>query len=146
MSNYELYHHGILGMKWGVRRYQNPDGTLTDEGRKRIEKANNRINVYSKRERGLSNAYEIKKEYADKYRSDSSKYPPRNNFIKLMRKYTQFVLDLQARDAKVYADIGKSKLQREINRIGKMPYAKLDVYLADIWNLPYDRYEVRSVN
>ena len=30
-----LYHHGIKGMKWGVRRYQNPDGTLTAEGRKR---------------------------------------------------------------------------------------------------------------
>ncbi len=30
-----LEHHGILGMKWGVRRYQNPDGTLTAEGRVR---------------------------------------------------------------------------------------------------------------
>lgn len=33
--NTELYHHGILGQKWGVRRYQNPDGTLTAEGKKR---------------------------------------------------------------------------------------------------------------
>lgn len=30
-----LCHHGIKGQKWGVRRYQNPDGTLTEEGKKR---------------------------------------------------------------------------------------------------------------
>lgn len=34
----ELYHHGIKGQKWGIRRYQNPDGTLTAEGRKRYGK------------------------------------------------------------------------------------------------------------
>ena len=31
----ELYHHGIKGQKWGIRRYQNPDGTLTEAGLKR---------------------------------------------------------------------------------------------------------------
>lgn len=30
-----LSHHGILGMKWGIRRFQNSDGSLTEEGRRR---------------------------------------------------------------------------------------------------------------
>ena len=36
MDNYELYHHGVKGMKWGVRRYQNKDGSLTPAGKKRM--------------------------------------------------------------------------------------------------------------
>lgn len=34
----ELYHFGIKGMHWGVRRYQNPDGTLTSAGKRRLKK------------------------------------------------------------------------------------------------------------
>lgn len=37
MDNNEIAHHGILGMKWGVRRYQNKDGSLTPAGKRRIQ-------------------------------------------------------------------------------------------------------------
>ena len=35
----ELYHHGIQGQRWGFRRFQNEDGTLTDAGKKRYDES-----------------------------------------------------------------------------------------------------------
>lgn len=46
----ELYHHGIKGMKWGVRRYQKPSGRLTSEGYKKYY-TNGRINAAGKKAR-----------------------------------------------------------------------------------------------
>lgn len=43
IDNNELYHHGIKGQKWGVRRFQNPDGTRIDRGRAREIKRNTKM-------------------------------------------------------------------------------------------------------
>lgn len=36
--NNQIWHWGVKGMKWGVRRYQNTDGSLTDAGKKRYDR------------------------------------------------------------------------------------------------------------
>lgn len=48
-----LCHHGILGQKWGVRRYQNKDGSLTSDGKRR----------YSRKEINADYSKTWKKEY-----------------------------------------------------------------------------------
>ena len=50
--NDKLAHNGILGMKWGNRRFQNPDGTLTEEGRRRYLKNPNKRRDGSSEEEG----------------------------------------------------------------------------------------------
>lgn len=64
MSNYNyntLCHHGIKGQKWGIRRFQNEDGTLTAEGRKRYGIENGIMSeegkkLYEKDHKQLENA------------------------------------------------------------------------------------------
>lgn len=61
MPDYELYHHGIKGMKWGVRRYRNADGSLTNAGKKRAEHKLNKL--FEKSDKAISKYKSYDRQY-----------------------------------------------------------------------------------
>lgn len=80
MANYaintsnELYHHGITGQKWGVRRYQNKDGSLTSAGNKRYAR-DAREQGYNKYDAESGTYYRTsKKNGRSDLNSDASRY------------------------------------------------------------------------
>lgn len=128
----ELYHHGIKGQKWGVRRYQNADGTLTSAGKKRyyndLRKANDasihmkkgygysiekmRNNEYSKimfEDPDIRKAYDKCKKVSKEYNNALHVLEKRNNEGKEptaseIKKYNETA----AKSRKAYADYGQS--------------------------------------
>lgn len=82
--DYYLEHHGIKGQKWGVRRYQNANGTLTEAGKKRYggdKKLYNRaVSVTRKHEQAVADDNKRKRQVAAKSREYRSKAKELNSY------------------------------------------------------------------
>ena len=89
-TNY-LIHHGVKGQRWGVRRYQNPDGSLTEQGK-------NKLNKYKKKQ--YSNLQKREERFNKKYEKAKIKG-------KLNNQYRKVSYDLQ----KVRFNVERSALK-----------------------------------
>ena len=117
-SDGQLYHWGIKGMKWGVRRFQNKDGSLTAKGRKRY---NDEAEKLKERERVIKNKERVKAKQ-DKLAAKKAELDARDKALKdaedaAKPKKEKTVKNKAAADKKKsIADMTDDELQKLINR------------------------------
>ena len=117
-SDEELAHHGILGQKWGVRRFENKDGTLTSAGRTRYHTDSE--GNYQKLKTAKSN-YAEESSKNIKTNTDGSKTIPKGFVFNRVGNQT---MDVNKSGA-LYVSYGKEDAARYVKNLGPTPLSKL---------------------
>lgn len=104
----ELAHHGILGMKWGVRRYQNADGSLTREGMKRYNTSKSRYESAKKAHTEAKEQYKENKTDSNKANVKNAKAEVKSAKKQLSKDYDQLKKDKMADKGKNLYQQGKT--------------------------------------
>lgn len=106
----EIYHHGILGQKWGVRRYQNKDGSLTAAGKQRQKKESGSNKLSNEELQKRISRLQIEETYSQLLARQKERN--RSGFGKFLSKKLGSLLD-QSADAAIRTLINNATAQKK---------------------------------
>lgn len=126
MDFLEMYHHGIKGQRWGIRRYQNEDGSLTPEGQKRYERDVRENNAKKKDNRAIIDGPDPKRWVTEDIDRSKQVVDAHADLVKEMKKLEQTTapkptpqrLDLsQMSDKELRERINREVLEQQYNKL-----------------------------
>lgn len=135
----ELYHHGVKGQKWGVRRFQNKDGSLTLAGKKRALKMQNKYTELSNDKRyrdkhgnltyaGRKKEFKMKEKYSELTGKDLRKFTPRTN--KSTADKSQHISEMT--NAEIQAKIDRIRLENTLKSLTPAQTSRGEKFINDL--------------
>lgn len=140
----DINHSGIKGQKWGIRRFQNKDGTLTPQGVIRYRKDKKVFGLFKKsrsksKQNKIPEGKKLRKRHLSELTSDEIKEK-----INRLKVENEYIKEYNTRYPKKIKKASEHKVRKFIGKISgdlvtQYAKGKMEAYIHDVYGVPYKK-------